>query len=276
MDAGARRSVDAGTRRRGVPNSRIQSLDRAMDLLEVLAPHGTAGLALKALSQAVSLNASTAHSLLGTLLSRGYVEQDQTTGRYRLGAAALTLAQQYMQQCDLAQLAMPLLQALHQQFDELVVLGVLQGGRQHSLVTLRSSRPLVTNERHDQSGTLHCTAVGKVLLSGLDPAEAEAILARQGLSAFTPYTLTDLGRIRASIQSVQATGYAVVRQEHHVGLLGVAAPVRDASGRVIAGLGMGIPTLRVDDEREQVIMGAVQETALAVSRHLGFTPPRPP
>ncbi|MFI5270310.1 MAG: IclR family transcriptional regulator, partial [Chloroflexota bacterium] len=162
-----------------MPSSRIQSLDRAMDLLETLAPHGTAGLALKALSTAVALNPSTAHSLLGTLLSRGYVEQDQETGHYRLGASSLTLAQQFMQHCDLAQLALPLLRTLHQRFDELVVLGVLQGGRQHTLVRLGSSRPLVINERHSGAGELHCTAVGKVLLSGLAPAERDALLAQQ-------------------------------------------------------------------------------------------------
>lgn len=263
-------------RRRGTPSSRIQSLDRAMDLLETLAPHGTVGLPLKALSTAVALNPSTAHSLLGTLLSRGYVEQDQETGRYRLGASSLTLAQQFMEQCDLAQLALPLLRALHQQFDELVVLGVLQGGRQHTLVRLGSSRPLVINERHSEAGALHCTAVGKVLLSGLAPAERDALLAQQGLTTFTPYTLTDMDRVRADIQEVQATGYAVARQEHFVGLLGVAAPVRGSDGRILAGLGLAIPMVRLDPQGEQTLASAVQETALALSHRLGFVALNPP
>ena len=260
-------------RRRGTPSSRIQSLDRAMDLLETLAPLGTAGLALKALSAAVALNPSTAHSLLGTLLSRGYVEQDQETGRYRLGASSLTLAQQFMQHCDLAQLALPLLRTLHQRFDELVVLGVLQGGRQHTLVRLGSSRPLVINDRHDDAGALHCTSVGKVLLSGLAPAERDALLAQQGLTAFTPYTLTDPDRVRAAIRDVEATGYAVARQEHFVGLLGVAAPVRGADGRILAGMGLAIPTVRLEPEAERGLVQAVQETALALSHRLGFLSP---
>jgi DNA-binding IclR family transcriptional regulator len=260
-------------RRRGTPSSRIQSLDRAMDLLETLAPHGTAGLALKALSAAVALNPSTAHSLLGTLLSRGYVEQDQETGRYRLGASSLTLAQQFMRHCDLAQLALPLLRTLHQRFDELVVLGVLQGGRQHTLVRLGSSRPLVINDRHSDAGALHCTSVGKVLLSGLAPAERDALLAQQGLTAFTPYTLTDPDRVRVAIQEVQETGYAVARQEHFVGLLGLAAPVRGADGRILAGLGLAIPMVRLEPEAEPGLVRAVQETALALSQRLGFLSP---
>jgi DNA-binding IclR family transcriptional regulator len=260
-------------RRRGTPSSRIQSLDRAMDLLETLAPHGTAGLALKALSAAVALNPSTAHSLLGTLLSRGYVEQDQETGRYRLGASSLTLAQQFMRHCDLAQLALPLLRTLHQRFDELVVLGVLQGGRQHTLVRLGSSRPLVINDRHSDAGALHCTSVGKVLLSGLAPAERDALLAQQGLTAFTPYTLTDPDRVRVAIQEVQATGYAVARQEHFVGLLGLAAPVRGADGRILAGLGLAIPMVRLEPEAEPGLVRALQETALALSQRLGFLSP---
>jgi DNA-binding IclR family transcriptional regulator len=260
-------------RRRGTPSSRIQSLDRAMDLLETLAPHGTAGLALKALSAAVALNPSTAHSLLGTLLSRGYVEQDQETGRYRLGASSLTLAQQFMRHCDLAQLALPLLRTLHQRFDELVVLGVLQGGRQHTLVRLGSSRPLVINDRHSDAGALHCTSVGKVLLSGLAPAERDALLAQQGLTAFTPYTLTDPDTVRVAIQEVQETGYAVARQEHFVGLLGLAAPVRGADGRILAGLGLAIPMVRLEPEAEPGLVRAVQETALALSQRLGFLSP---
>jgi DNA-binding IclR family transcriptional regulator len=244
-----------------------------MDLLETLAPLGTAGLTLKALSAAVALNPSTAHSLLGTLLSRGYVEQDQETGRYRLGASSLTLAQQFMQHCDLAQLALPLLRTLHQRFDELVVLGVLQGGRQHTLVRLGSSRPLVINDRHDDAGALHCTSVGKVLLSGLAPAERDALLAQQGLTAFTPYTLTDPDRVRVAIQEVQETGYAVARQEHFVGLLGLAAPVRGADGRILAGLGLAIPMVRLEPEAEPGLVRAVQETALALSQRLGFLSP---
>ncbi|HEX2036814.1 MAG TPA: IclR family transcriptional regulator [Chloroflexota bacterium] len=263
-----------GPRRRGLPVGRVQSLDRALDLLEAVAGAGTAGLPLKAVSRAAGLHLSTAHHLLSSLLARGYVEQDGETGYYRLGAGALLLANRFLAQCDLAQLAGPVLRRLHREFDEWVVLSALRGGREYILAYVQSSRPLVLNLGLSVGGGsesgLHCTAVGKVLLSRLEPAALETALTARPLERFTRWTITDVARLREEIVLVRTRGYATSREEHFEGLRAVAAPVFDATGRLTAALGMAYPTARATPAREEAIARAVRRGAAELSLRLGY------
>jgi DNA-binding IclR family transcriptional regulator len=264
--------VASGTsRQQRLPSDRVQSLRRAFMILETLASHGAAGLPLKKLSQTVGLHPSTVHHLLSSLRFHGYVEQDPDTGNYRLGAAVLTLANRYLQTCDLARLAEPLLRRLHRQFDELVVLAVPAGSRYHVVYQLQSAHPLVLNPRQS-TGDFHCSAVGKVLLSGLDPVELDTLLASRSWPRYTPYTITDLDQLRREIAQVREQGYAVSREEHYEGLIGVAAPVYGATGHLVASVGLAFPTLRADPLREQAILLAVRRTAAELSLRLGYHP----
>jgi DNA-binding IclR family transcriptional regulator len=249
---------------------RVQSLGRALDLLEHLAAQGSDGLPLGQLSQAAGLHPSTAHNLLRSLLDRGYVEQDAAGGRYRLGAAALTLAHQFLRACDLAALARPFVRQLAEQLDEQVILGVLQGGREHDILTAPGARPLIVNPHINAQGRLHCTSIGKVLLGSCSTAEIEAILAADGLPRYTPQTITSVERLLREVEAARRDGYATSREEHYAGVAGVAAPVRDATGRVLAGLGVPYPLLGADAAREAAILQATRRTAAALSRRLGY------
>ncbi len=265
-------AVAEAPRRRRSASDRVQSLRRALALLETLSNHGTAGLPLKKLSQRVGLHPSTVHHLLSSLLFWGYVEQDADTGYYRLGAAVLTLANRYLMASDLARLADPLLRRLHEQFDELTVLAVPAGNRYHVVAQLQSAHPLILNPRQGTGGDYHCSAVGKVLLSGLDPAELEALLASRAWPPYTPHTITDPDQLRREIAQVRERGYAVSREEHEEGLIGVAAPVYGATGHMVASVGVAVPVFRADPAREQAILLGVRRTAAELALRLGYQP----
>jgi IclR family KDG regulon transcriptional repressor len=273
--------VGSGSRRRGRPVERVQALGRALDLLERIAEAGTAGIPLKGLSTAAGLHASTAHNLLSSLMAHGYAEQHPETGNYRLGPGALTLANRFLANCDLRELAMPLVRRLHAELDEWVVLSMLRAGQEFTVASIQSTRPLVVNPgglgTGERTGAtsgagLHCTAVGKVLLSSMDAAELAALLRSRTWPRHTPHTITDPEALHNEVALVRVRGYATNREEHHEGLRAVAAPVHDATARITASLGVAYPTLRTTPEREGEIALAVRRTAAQLSLRLGYAP----
>jgi DNA-binding IclR family transcriptional regulator len=182
----------------------------------------------------------------------------------------VTLASQFLEHCDLAQLAVLLLRQLHAQFDEQVILDVFQGSHRHTIYQLQSSRPLTINPAPPGGGELHhCTSLGKLLLSSLDEPELEALIATRRLPAFTEHTITDPEDLRREIAQVRQAGYAVAREEQREGLIGVGAPVRDMSGRTVAGVAVGFPVVRTTPSREAAITRAVRRTAAEISLRLG-------
>ncbi|CAA9282686.1 MAG: Transcriptional regulator, IclR family [uncultured Chloroflexi bacterium] len=221
------------------------------------------------------------HNLLSSLMAHGYAEQHPETGNYRLGPGALQLANRFLANCDLRELAMPLLDALHTTLDEWVVLSMLRAGREFNVASIQSGRSLVVNPNglgtgdrfgFDPNDGLHCTAVGKVLLSSLDPAEMDALLRSHSWPQRTPQTITNPEALRREVALVRVRGYAINVEEHYEGLRAVAAPVYDATARITASLGVAYPTLRATPAREEEIALAVRRTAAELSLRLGYTP----
>jgi DNA-binding IclR family transcriptional regulator len=261
-----------GAPRRRPAASVVQSLSRGLGLLEVVAGTGSAGVGVTAASAALGLKTSTAHHLLTSLVAHGYLEQHPQSGRYRLGSAPLLLAQRFMHSVDVVELARPSLEALHAEFDEWTFLSVLQEERSHAIFTLQSGRPLVLNSTVGAAGELHCTSSGKVLLSGMDAGRVEAYLASAPLTRHTPATIAEPAALRRELARVREAGYATNRAEDHEGLVGIAAPIRDAAGRVLAACGLGVPTFRTTPEREGAMVRAIRRCAAEVSLRLGYAP----
>lgn len=259
----------SGPRRRRPAVQRIQSVDRALRLVDAVGQGGGSGRPLAWLSSAIGLNPSTAHHLLSSLQARGYVEQDAVTGNYRLGPAVLTAARHFLRQNDLAQTAGSFLRELHADLDEWVFVAVLRGGQGHFVAELQSSRPFVLNLDRPRLPDLHCTSSNKVLLAGLDPAQARVLLTAQGLPRHTANTVSDLDAAMAEIARVREVGFALNREENFAGLRGASAPVFDATGRLIAAVGAAYPVFRTDAGREDYVVTCVRRTAARLSERLG-------
>lgn len=271
----ARKGVAGAGPRRRSGGQRLQSVDRALTVLEVLAGAGGGGRPLGALARELGLHPSTAHHLLSSLLARGFAEQEPGSGAYRLGPALLTLSRQFLRRSDLAQLAEPYVRALHDELDEWVFLSVLRGGRGYFILELQSAHPFIVNTQSRQSRNLHCTSSNKVLLSGLDPVQARALLEAQGLPGFTPHTLTSVDDVMRDVGRVAEVGHAENREENFEGLRGVSAPIHDATGTLVAALGAAYPVFRADAAREEAIRRAVMRAGAALSARLGHVPTAP-
>ena len=167
----------------------VQSVNRIFDIIELLSKEKN-GLRLTDLSKILELKSTTIHNLLGTVIHRGYITQDTETMRYRLGYRCLLLAEKFTENDLLLSAASDHLTALNKQTDELVFLGIIQKRDLICALKIESNRPLAVNPDQQWKNQFHSTASGKILLAGLPPREAEAIMEKHGIIRFTARTIT--------------------------------------------------------------------------------------
>lgn len=249
----------------------VQSVDRALSLLDLLAQSG-GGTSLTDLSARAGLNISTCHHLLATLMKAGYVAQVPGRRTYALGARVLHLGQAFMRQVDLPRRAQPVLDRLNAATGEAVQLAVLQGDQ---VVTVAKSeaRQAVRVDAGviGTSEPPHATATGKAMLAWLPDDQVRRILDANGLRRFTPNTITDRAALIEDMRHVRRNGFAVDREEFQQGVVCVGAAVRDHSGAVIGSLSASAPAFRASEDHLAVMRHAVAQAARELSAEFGAT-----
>src|SRR5262245_23224807 len=202
----------------------VQSVDRAITILEVLARTGEGGVT--EVAEELGVHKSTAFRLVSTLESHGLVEQTEERGKYRLGVGLLRLAGATTARLDVVQEARPICRALAASTGEAVNIAVLSESSALYLDQVAGSSALQPRNWVGQHIPLHATSNGKVLLSGLASDRLDEVL--HGLPAYTELTITKRSQLRRELETVRSDGYAAAVDELEVGLTAVAAPIRNA------------------------------------------------
>lgn len=240
---------------------------KALDVLLCFS-HSEPELSLTELSARLGIHKSTMHRLLGTLESKGFVQRDRETGRYRLGTRILELAFLVVEHNDLQQRARPHLYRLVEQCQETVDLSVLDGTHVVYLEVAESPHRVKLAARPGQRLPVHSTASGKALLAFLPHQDLERLLSGE-LARYTDSTLTTREALLKDLEATRQRGYAVSFQEHEAGINAVAAPVLDMRGHPIAAVAVAGPAFRLTPERILEIAPAVRATADAIARDVG-------
>jgi DNA-binding IclR family transcriptional regulator len=244
----------------------VQSVDRALAILDCLARMGEAGVT--ELAAELGVHKSTAFRLATTLESRRLVEQTTDRGKYRLGVGILRLAGATTARLDIVQEARPVCRSLAAATGETVNIAVLSDHSALYLDQVAGSSALQPHNWVGQHIPLHATSNGKVLLSGLP---VDAVESRVGdLTRYTSHTITTRSRLHEELERVHAQGYAVAVDELEVGLTAAAAPIRNAHGDVIASMSVSGPTFRMPEETLADVVEQLTEAALEVSHRLGW------
>src|SRR5919198_2901733 len=245
----------------------VRSVDRAAALLLALGEsQGEAGVT--ELARRLGLHKSTASRLLATLQKRGLVEQDDETGKYRLGLVIIRLAEKAEKTLDLRGIAMPELERLARLTHETTGLGVLDGDALLTVAQADGPNLIAVGDWTGRSTPLHCVASGKVLLAAL--AEREVLrIVRRGLMSFTERTIVELEPLLEELARIRRRGYATALGEYEIGLNAVAAPVHDARGAVIAAVDIWGPAFRLTPRRIPELAAQARDTAAAISVRLG-------
>ncbi|MGG5260090.1 IclR family transcriptional regulator [Phycicoccus avicenniae] len=248
--------------------STVQSVDRAVTILELLALHGAAGITQ--LARELGVHKSTASRLVSALERRRLVEQVEERGRYRLGVGVLKLAGATNARLDLVQEARPVVRRLASETGETVNLAVLSGGAALYVDQVSGGSTLTSYNWVGQHIPLHATSNGKVLVSELAEPELGRLLGE--LVRYTPATVTDRAALDAELAEVRARGWAVATDELDVGLTALAAPVRDAHGDVVASVSVSGPTFRFGEARLAQLAPLVAAATAEISGRLAHGP----
>jgi DNA-binding IclR family transcriptional regulator len=251
----------------------INSVLKAIDVLQSFSPE-TPRLTLAEISDRLGLPKSTAHNLLSTLLSRGFVEKTKD-GRYALGTALMPLTQAVRVNVELRDRAAPLLRQLADAARESVYLTVLDGDYGLYIYAVESPHRLLARTAVGDRVALHCTSVGKAILSRLPWEEVEGIVGRVGMERFTDKTIISLEALRIEWQEMRQRGYAIDRGEHEVGSYCVGAPILDAQGQVIGSCSVSGADAKIAEGLHSDLGTRVMYTAQEISRRMGYVPARP-
>jgi DNA-binding IclR family transcriptional regulator len=249
----------------------VQSVDRAISVLEILARRGEAGVS--EVASEIDVHKSTAFRLLGALEGRGLVEQSADRGKYRLGFGLIPLAGAVSDRLDVTQQGRGVLQRLATEMGETINLAVLQ---EHYAVNVDQARGPSTVGAHNWIGRLtplHCTSSGKVLLAHVSAERRAALLSASGMEPFTQHTVTDDAVLDAELLGVVELGYASAVEEYETGLNALAAPVLDRGGAVIAALSVSGPAYRLDEPRIVELIEPLRTGASEISRRMGWFGP---
>ncbi|MEV6152016.1 IclR family transcriptional regulator [Nonomuraea sp. NPDC052129] len=271
----------------------IQSVERAAGILRLLAS-GPRELGVAELARAMGLPKGTLHGILRTLVHVGFVEQDEATGRYRLGGTLLHLGSSYLDVNVLRTRSLNWADALAGRSRESVWIGTAHEGG--VLVVHHVFRP-DDSMQVLQVGTLlpaHATALGKVLLaydpygdagaafhapSAPEPTASSSTASAtapggepvvEGLAAFTPRTLTRADDLAKELELVRGRGWACDVEELVEGEVSIAAPIRDARGVTVGAIGVrgAVERLAEGGEPSITIVSYVRDAARAITRDL--------
>src|SRR4051812_22069023 len=254
----------------GAPGAPMQTVERALRVLERVASFPRPA-SLTEIANSAGLHPSTTYRLLGTLVQTGYVTRDGRTGLYRLGLKLLRISHALEDQMDIRTIALPVMERIVAQEDETVSLVIRTGATAVVIERVQCTRQIRSVTPVGSGGPLHCTAAGKALLAWLRPAEVQALMIEAPPIRHTARTITDVDTLLNELAKIRAQGVALDRGERADDLIGIAGPIRNARGRVIAAMSLSGPAQRLSPDRRPTIAATIRTAAAEVSASLGST-----
>jgi DNA-binding IclR family transcriptional regulator len=249
----------------------IQSIERAAAILRLLSGRERR-LGVAQIAGELNLPKGTVHGILRTLASVGFVEQDEGSGKYQLGAALLHMGSSYLDGNELRARALNWSDSLAARSGESVRIGTLHDTK--VLVVHHVFRPDDSRQALEVGALLpsHATAMGKVLLASNRYAATE--LSSAELPSYTPATITDWDALAAVLQEAFDRGWAADVEELVMGVGSIAAPILDRRGITAGAIGISGPVERLIEQGapRNDLVSFVREAARAVSRDLGAIP----
>lgn len=249
---------------------RNSTADRALDILGMFTDEQPV-LSGVEVAERLGTSRSTAYRYLQSLVAGRFLE-DAPGGGFRLGLRVLELARLARRTYGLSEVSLPVMRRLASRTRESVLLTRRVGDL---VVCLDRAESVVHTVRisyeRGSALPLNAGASALALLAWADPAETRPMLERVELSSFTPATLTDVDALVTRLAEIRDLGYSVTRGEVDDDVLGVAAPIRDDTGAVVAAVSVAAVASRVPPARQGEVVEAVREAAAEISERLAVT-----
>ena len=246
----------------------IQSLSRAIAILDCFSVDRPQ-LGVREVARLLDMSASTVGRLLAALTAAGILNQDPSSRLYMMGPRVMAWSAVYTDSLDVRESARPMLEELHRLTNETVSLYVLERDHRLCVARIESKEPVRVVVKVGEQMPLHAGSAGKALLAFMSAAEAEKILDGP-LGKMTQNTIVSRRNLMKELETIRARGYATSHGERFEDAIGMAAPVFDAEGRVIAALNVAGPKMRFTDAQVEKFVPKIMQLADKLSRMLGY------
>ncbi|WP_063838478.1 IclR family transcriptional regulator [Methylobacterium variabile] len=251
----------------------VKSLFKMLEVLEAFSKTDRE-LSVVEMARRTGLPRTTVHRIVDSLRSVGFLEQEASRDRYRLGLKLFELGSNALTNLPLYREAPPFVDTLAKSSGEDVHLCVFDGAQ----MVFVSRRDQMAANPHNtvitmEASPCHSTSVGKATLAFQSEAVIDRII-RAGLPRFTPNTIVDPDQLRAELAAIRERGYAIDECEHEPELRCVGAPIRNATGRVFAAISTTGSSRRITRERVPELARMVMTHAELLSLRLGYQPDR--
>jgi IclR family KDG regulon transcriptional repressor len=221
------------------------------------------------ISSSLGLNKSTVSRTMATLASEGFVFKDPETKKYRLGFSILTLSGIINSNMDIVRESQPILNKLVETLGETAHISIFDHLEVVYLQKVECNHPVRFLTHVGKRNPPYCTSSGKVLLAYSSPDVIETIIS-QGLKQYTKNTITDPERLRSHLNEIRENGYAYSVEEFSEGVITIAAPIYDYTGKVIAALSVVGPKQRIQQQKIPSFAKKVMSASQEISQNMGY------
>ena len=252
-----------------IQKERVQSVQRALSILEIVADHD--GIGLTEISKLSQLNKATVHRLLSTLISMGYVEQHKKTGFYELTFKLFQLGNKKIEQVDSFKIARSFISELSNQIEETVHLVVEDNKEVVYIDKFEPSNLLFRmHSRVGKRAPMYCTAVGKALLSHYTDEIIKEVWDSSDIKSLTPHTITNFTPFMEEVAMIRSKGYAVDNEENEMGIYCIASVFYNHKGEVEGAISISIPMTRFNEKSPEYYIDKALEYSAKISQALGY------
>lgn len=250
------------------PNN--QSANKALAIIEFLS-YSKEPLRLADIAAGLNYNPSTALRFLNSLEQAGYICKDPDSLKYQMTFKICALAYHIRLNSGLVEVTMKPIKELSARLRECVCLAVAQNDMVVYLFSADGPYTMLkTTQRIGNTSPMHCTGVGKMILSEYSKEEVEKVIARIGMPRYTDHTLTTEEALLDELERIRRRGYAYDNEECEIGARCIAFPIRDYTGKIIASLSVTGPVIRITDEFIDRNFRTIQDTVNEISYRMGY------
>lgn len=248
----------------------VKSIDRAVGILGCFT-FDRDHLTLGELKELCGLSKSTLFRILQTLVKNRVVCYDPASMEYALGVRLFEFGEIAVSSMSLRKVASRFLDALEMDSGYPALVGILDEGELVYIDGRRGREPVpLFGTRHGKRQPPHIGAVGRALMAYLPVSRVDELLARYPLKKIAPRSITDPAKFKESLRQVRKKGYAYEEGELVEGVIGVAAPIHNHAGNVIAAMGAVFPAFQADSKKKERMTRLVTAAGRKISEAMGF------
>ncbi len=245
--------------------STVQSIERALDLLELVA-NSEQSISILELIEKTGLNRTTIWRILGTLEKRGYIEKDEVTKNYQKGVKLYQLVRSVDSYDYLVKVIQPYMEEICSTYNETVILSVFQNTKMYNIYQVDPEQAVRLMNYTNTFSPLHCSSNGKLQLSYFTEEELESYL-KHPLEEFSPFTITNKQALKKQLNEIRQQKYSLSVGEYDESENAISIAI-EKSNNPIAFITLGGPAFRISENRLREIAPKLLEYAKEISNKL--------